>query len=150
MNYSREMTLQQQNMSLFGEGNFSLKDRVQKRRVVWQLESLQLVFLERWMNCTLKWLFSSTSIPIPAEILFALYVALPPNGVISNLNKVFLGIPLHLIFLRHFLTWYLLWQPFCMYKLLAHTLLIFSKIFSLFQSCCSVFHLTLLPPSVDI
>lgn len=102
------------------------------------------------MTCTLKWLFSSTSIPTAAQILFALYVALSPNGIVSNLNDVFLGVPFHLISLRHFLTWYLLWQPFCMYRLLAYILLIFSKIFSLFQSCCSVFHLTLLPPSVDI
>lgn len=54
------------------------------------------------MTCTLKLLFSSTSIPIADEILFSLYVALLPNGVISNLT-VFLWVPLHLISLRQFL-----------------------------------------------
>lgn len=106
-------------------------------------------FFEGWMTCTLKLLFSSTSIPIADEILFTLYVTLLPKGILSNLN-VFLWVPLHLTFSRHFLSWYLIWQPFCMYEILAYILLIFSQIFCLFQSCCSDFYLTLLPPSVDI
>lgn len=57
---------------------------------------------------------------------------------------------LYITFSRHFLSWYLIWQPFCMYEILAYILLIFSQIFCLFQSCCSDFYLTLLPPSVDI
>lgn len=62
---------------------------------------LWLIFWIRWMTCTLKWLFSSTSIPKADEILFALYVTLLPNGILFNLN-IFLWVPLHLTSSKHF------------------------------------------------
>lgn len=147
------MTLQQQNMSVFGEGNFSLKEEFRRG---WWSENLERIYCFLW----LIFFWGVNDLHLDMVIFKHIYSYSRWNficsvshtaskWILSNLD-IFLWVPLHLISLRHFLTWYLIWQPFCAYKPLAYILLIFSKIFSFFQSCCSDFHLTLLPPSVDI